>query len=185
MLLCQTDPWVAAVAAAKEHGFVKAAVNSINLIAGQGVQGDAHCGCQVQHLYDQAKDPGRPNLRQVHLIEEELIEYLQTLGFDIGSGELGENIRTRNVSLVDLDLGTRLNLGDDAVVEVTGLRTPCFKIDRFKRGLRRAVTAHRGGHSYVKAAAMAVVIESGAVGAGDPIAVKGRDDGLRVLLRPT
>src|SRR5205823_10523527 len=96
---------------------------------------------------DKAKDPARPNLRQVHLIEEQLIEHLQTLGFDIKRGELGENVMTRNVNLIELGAGARLKLGNDAVVEITGLRAPCVKIERFKKGLRRAVTAHRGGHA--------------------------------------
>jgi MOSC domain-containing protein YiiM len=175
---------VVAIAAAEKHTFLKEVRSSIRLVAGRGIQGDAHCGRCVQHLHDKAKDSGRPNLRQVHLIEEELIDHLQALGFDIGPGDLGENVRTRNISLVELDLGTRLKLGDDAVVEITGLRTPCIKIDRLKSGLRRAVTANRCGHDYMKSAVMAVVIESGTVGVGNHITVTGPEDGSRLLLGP-
>ena len=135
----QKSPYVAAVAASKKHSFRKEERNAVRLIAGRGIHEDAHCGTYVQHLYDKAKDPARPNLRQVHLIEEELIEHLQTLGFDIKRGELGENVMTRNVNLIELGAGARLKLGNDAVVEITGLRVPCVKIERFKKGLRRAV----------------------------------------------
>src|SRR5947207_13940928 len=86
---------VAAVAAAKNHTFRKEERMAVRLIAGHGIQGDAHCGATVQHLYDKAKGPSRPNLRQVHLMEFELIEHLRTLGFEIGAGELGEILTTR------------------------------------------------------------------------------------------
>ena len=165
--MMQRSPCVAAVAASKKHAFRKEEKNAIRLIAGCGIQEDSHCGPYVQHLYDNAKDPTRPNLRQVHLIEEELIGHLQTLGFDIKGGELGENVMTRNLNLVELGAGARLKLGDAAVVEITGLRAPCVKIEQFKKGLRRAVTAHRSGHVYMKSAVMAVVLESGTVRVGD------------------
>jgi MOSC domain-containing protein YiiM len=138
----------------------------------------------VQHLYDKAKDPARPNLRQVHLIEEELIEHLQTFGFDIKAGELGENVTTRNLNLVELIAGTRMKLGKNAVLEITGLRAPCIKIERFKKGLRRAVTANHGGYVYMKSAVMAVVIEGGTVRVGDGIEVRSPGAGPRIPLRP-
>jgi MOSC domain-containing protein YiiM len=180
----QANPYVAAVAAAKKHTFNKGEKNGIWLIAGRGIQGDAHCGATVQHLYDKTKDASRPNLRQVHVIEAELIDHLQTLGFDVSVGELGENVVTRNIDLVELHAGTRLKLGEDAIIEITGLRAPCFKIERFKTGLRRALTAHRCGQAYMRSAVMAVVIESGTIRAGDKIQVKGRGDGSRIPLRP-
>jgi MOSC domain-containing protein YiiM len=180
----QENPYVAAVAAAEKHTFDKKEKNSIWLIAGRGIQGDAHCGATVQHLYDKAKDASRPNLRQVHVIEAELIDHLQTLGFDVNVGELGENVVTRNIDLVELHAGTRLKLGEDAIIEITRLRAPCFKIERFKTGLRRVLTAHRRGQAYMRSAVMAVVIESGTIRAGDKIQNKGRGGGRRTLLRP-
>jgi MOSC domain-containing protein YiiM len=177
-------PWVAAVATAPQHGFCKQAKGAITLTAGRGVEEDAHCGATVQHLYDKAKDPARPNLRQVHLIEEELIEDLRTVGFDIEVGAFGENVRIRNLKLTGLPVGTRLKLGEQVILAVTGLRAPCLKIDRFKIGLRRAVTARRDGHAYVKSAVMAVVIEGGIVRVGDEIHLERCRDGPRIPLRP-
>lgn len=180
----QDSPYVAAVAAAEKHTFNKEEKNGIWLVAGRGIPGDAHCGTTVQHLYDKAKDASRPNLRQVHVIEAELIDRLRTLGFDIKVGELGENVVTRNIDLVELHAGARLKLGEDAIIEITGLRAPCFKIERFKTGLRRILTAHRRGEAYMPSAVMAVVIESGAIRAGDKIQVKDRGNRRRIPLRP-
>ena len=128
------SPYVAAVAASNKHTFRKEERNAIRVVAGRGIQDDTHCGPYVQHLYDKAKDPGRPNLRQVHLIEEDLIEHLQTLGFEIKGGELGENVTTRNLNLIELGACAGLKLGDDAVVEITGLRARASR----SSGLRRA-----------------------------------------------
>src|SRR6185436_16424798 len=81
-------PLVAAVAASDRHGFHKQVCPAITLVKGFGVEGDAHGGATVQHLYDKAKNPCRSNLRQVHLVEEELILELKALGFCIAAGTL-------------------------------------------------------------------------------------------------
>jgi MOSC domain-containing protein YiiM len=72
-----------------------------------------------------ARDARRPNLRQVHLLHAELLDALRCAGFEVSPGVLGENVTTRGVDLLALPTGTRLHLGDAAVVEVTGLRDPC------------------------------------------------------------
>ena len=178
------NPYVAAVAAAKKHTFSKEINSTITLMAGLGVQGDAHCGAYVQHLYDIGRDPSRPNLRQVHLIEQELIDQVKGLGFDIGPGDLGENITTRHVRLLELQAGSVLQLGTDAIIQVTGLREPCAKIDRLQRGLRKAVTAKRGAQAYMKGAVMGVVIAPGTVSVGDVIRIIQVTTGRRFALRP-
>ena len=81
------------------------------------------------------KDPTRPNLRQLHLVQSELIEELNATGFDVRPGDLGENITTGQIDLPALPQGTLLRLGHTAIVEITGLRTPCVKIERFRKGL--------------------------------------------------
>src|SRR5947208_7047769 len=113
---------ISAVAAGKKHRFSKEIQSTITLLAGLGVESDAHCGAYVQHLYDKAKDPRRPNLRQVHLVEQELLEHLGTLGFAITPGQLGENITTLHINLPRLDEGTILQLGTTALVRITRLR---------------------------------------------------------------
>ena len=120
---------VAGVFVSGSHTFSKRERQSITLLPGLGIEGDAHCGSTVQHLSDRKKYPNRPNLRQLHLIQTELIEELNATGFDVRSGDLGENITTRQIDLPALPQGRLLRIGDTAVVEITGLRTPCSKIE--------------------------------------------------------
>src|SRR5262245_6850351 len=75
-------------------------------------------------------------MRQVHLIRAELFHELRQAGYLVGPGDLGENVTTAGLNLEQLPLGTKVHLGGSAVVELTGLRTPCSLIDRFQRGLR-------------------------------------------------
>jgi MOSC domain-containing protein YiiM len=177
-------PLVAAVAASGRHGFRKEVCPTITLVQGFGVEGDAHGGATVQHLYDKAKEPYRPNLRQVHLVEEELILELNALGFCVAAGDLGENITTRYVRLAELDTGAVLELGSRARIQITGLRSPCVKIERLETGLRRAVTRTSTGPAAVKRAVMAVVVASGTVSAGDAIRIVEQMRGARKWLCP-
>jgi MOSC domain-containing protein YiiM len=98
------------------------------------VQGDAHAGVTVQHRSRVAKDPTQPNLRQVHLMPEELFREVSKAGFAVAPGDLGENITTAGIDLLGLPVGTLLHLGSEAAVEVTGLRNPCLQIDDFQHG---------------------------------------------------
>jgi hypothetical protein len=130
---------VSAVSRDTTHNFTKPNVDSIELVASLGVKGDAHWGETVQHLVRVREDPSKPNLRQVHLIHGELHDELRARGFAVGPGTIGENITTRGLDLLSLPRGTRLHIGADAVVEITGLRTPCRQIERFQAGLLAAV----------------------------------------------
>jgi MOSC domain-containing protein YiiM len=164
---------VVAVACAGGHGFSKPPVRSIRLLAGLGVEGDAHAGVTVKHRSRVARDPSQPNLRQVHLIHAELFGELAEAGFAVGPGELGENVTSSGIDLLGLPAGTRLLLGDTAVVEVTGLRNPCLQLDRFRPGLMAAVLGRDAeGGRVRKAGVMAVVLSGGDVRAGHAIRVE-------------
>jgi hypothetical protein len=130
---------VVAVAADRGHHFSKPLRDSIDLVQGLGVEGDAHAGPHVRHRYLARRRPRLPNLRQVHLIPIEIFVELQTAGYDVGPGELGENITVAGLELERLPLGTVIRLGTTAAVELTGLRTPCVLIDRFQPGLKSRV----------------------------------------------
>jgi MOSC domain-containing protein YiiM len=146
---------------------------SIELIAGLGVAGDAHAGVSVKHRSRVARDPGQPNLRQVHLIHSELHQELAAAGFQLAPGQMGENITTRGVNLLGLPAGTRLRLGESAVVEITGLRNPCAQLDGIQPGLMAAVLDHDADGNLVrKAGVMAICLQSGQVRPGDPILVE-------------
>ena len=152
-----------------EHRFTKPRRESITLVAGLGVEGDAHFGATVQHLSRVRRDPTQPNLRQVHLIHSELFDEVTA---EIAPGELGENVTTEGVDLLELPRGTRLRLGPEAVVELTGLRNPCLQIDGFEPGLlKQVVGTDAEGRTIRKAGVMAVVIAGGVVKPGDAIAV--------------
>ena len=169
-----TGPRVEAVCRDAAHRFSKPCREGIRLLAGLGVEGDAHCGERVRHRSRVARDPSQPNLRQVHLIAAELHEELRAAGFGIAPGEMGENITTRGLDLPGLPQGTRLHLGATAVLEVTGLRNPCAQLNRFRPGLMAAVLGRdAAGRLLRKAGVMAVVLEGGEVRPGD---------GLRAVL---
>jgi MOSC domain-containing protein YiiM len=166
------DPFVVAVARDGQHRFSKDVVDEIRLLAGLGVEGDAHCGRTVQHLSRVRRQPGAPNLRQVHLVAAELLDELSAAGFEVAPGRIGENVTTRGVDLIALPRGTRLTLGADAVVEVTGLRNPCVQLDRYQDGLMGAVLDRDAdGELIRRAGVMGVVVSGGMVRPGDPIAV--------------
>ncbi|WP_206518008.1 MOSC domain-containing protein [Rhodococcus sp. X156] len=159
---------------AAKHAFSKTNQDAIRLLAGLGVDGDAHAGATVQHRWAASRTPTAPNLRQVHLLQAELHDELRAEGFEVAPGALGENVTTRGVDLLALPTGTRLSLGAESVVELTGLRNPCVLIDRFQPGLRRAVSDrdHRGRIVRRKAGVMAVVLVGGQVQPGDPVVVE-------------
>ncbi len=174
---------VVSVSACKSHGVGKTPQLSIRLIAGQGVEGDAHCGEKVKHRSRARFNSGLPNLRQVHLIHAELLDELNAKGFDITPGELGENILTRGLDLLAMAKGTRLSFPSGAAVELTGLRNPCIQLERHKAGLMEAVL-DRGtdGEIIRKCGVMAVVLKGGEAMAGDAIQIASAAEGS--ALRP-
>jgi len=164
---------VTAVHRSATHTMSKPTQASIRLLEGLGVEGDAHHGATVKHRSRVKRDPTAPNLRQVHLIHAELHEELARAGFKIVAGQMGENITTRGVDLLGLPTGTRLHLGDSAVVEVTGLRNPCHQLDGIQPGLMEAtLERHATGALVRKAGIMAIVLVGGEVHAGDTLRVE-------------
>jgi MOSC domain-containing protein YiiM len=161
---------VLAVSASPAHGFHKQSQTQIRLLAGLGVEGDAHCGVTVKHRSRVAQNPNQPNLRQVHLMHSELFDELAAAGFTVAPGELGENITTHGIDLLSLPVGARLHLGEAAIVELTGLRNPCAQIESFQKGLLTAVLGRdESGNLVRKAGVMGIVLTSGIVQPGDAI----------------
>jgi MOSC domain-containing protein YiiM len=163
---------VVAVNRSATHTLTKGNTGAIRLLAGLGVEGDAHAGTTVKHRSRVARDPTQPNLRQVHLIHSELQDELRRRGFEIDPGQMGENVTTRGIDLLGLPTGARLRLGAEAVVEVTGLRNPCAQLDTIAPGLLAAVLDHdAAGNLIRKAGVMGIVLTGGDVHPGDPIIV--------------
>ncbi len=164
---------VTAVSRSLMHSFSKSNQESIRLLTGLGVEGDAHLGAKVQHRSRVAKDPNQPNLRQVHLIHAELHDELRERGFDVFAGQMGENITTRGIDLLGLPTRARLHIGKTAVVEITGLRNPCYQLDDFQAGLMKAVLdKDEQGNLVRKAGVMGIVVADGEVGVNDTIRVE-------------
>lgn len=161
---------ISAVHARPEYGFSKITRDQVRLIEGLGVEGDVHAGVTVKHRSRMRRDPAVPNLRQVHLIHAELIAELQAKGFDVKPGDMGENITTKGIDILALPRGTRLHLGESAVIEITGLRNPCSQLNDFRPGLTEAVLERRADGTLIrKAGIMSIVIAGGIVRPGDEI----------------
>jgi hypothetical protein len=163
---------VLAVAARNGHGLGKTLCATIMLIAGEGVQGDAHRGVTVKHRSRVAKDPSQPNLRQVHLIHAELLDELGSKGFTVKAGELGENILTLGFDLLALPTGTILQFPSGAQLKITGLRNPCHQINWHTPGLMDALLDKSDDGSLVrKGGVMAVVLAGGLISEKDEIKI--------------
>ena len=163
---------IVGVARSARHRFSKDPTDAITLVEGLGVEGDAHAGTTVKHRSRVAKNPNQPNLRQVHLLHSELLDDLNRRGFPIVAGALGENVTTQGIDLLSLPVGTKLHLGDAAIVELTGLRNPCVQIENFHEGLLAAVLERDAqGRVHRKAGVMAIVLAGGDVTPGDTVRV--------------
>ena len=165
---------VIAVSTSPVHNFSKENQESVKLIKGLGIDGDAHKGEKTQHLYQVRNKPDQPNLRQVHLIHSELHAELEKEGFKILPGQMGENITTKGIDLLHLPVGTKLHLGPEAIVEVTGLRNPCYLLDKFKPHLKEACIGRddEGKITERKSGIMSGVLEGGIVKPNDVIRVE-------------
>ena len=164
---------VVAVSKSATHTMSKPNVDSIYLLAGLGVEGDAHAGVTVKHRSRVAQDPTQPNLRQVHLIHSELHDEIRALGFEIVPGQMGENITTKGIQLLDLPRHTRLHIGENAVIEIIGLRNPCQQLNGLQEGLMQAVLGRDENNNLVrKAGVMGIVVQSGVVYPDDRIVIE-------------
>ena len=107
------------------------------------------------------------------MVQSETHDELRAAGFDVSAGQMGENILTRGVYLLGLPTGTRLYLGEVAVVELTGLRNPCAQLDRFQPGLMAALLGRdEDGNLIRKAGVMGIVTVGGDIHPGDEIRIE-------------
>ena len=179
-----THPQILSVNRSPGYTLIKPAEPSITLLAGLGVEGDAHMGTTVKHRSRVAKDPTQPNLRQVHLIHAELHDEFAAKGMPVLPGQMGENVTTRGLDILGLPKGTRLQLGAEAVIEITGLRNPCHQLNNIHDGLLNAcIDKDPEGNIIRKAGVMAIVLKGGVVHAGDLIQVT-LPEGDHVPLQP-
>lgn len=101
---------IESIAVSKKKGTPKTGVESAELLVDHGLKGDAHAG---------------PWHRQVSFLAAESIEKARDRGLDVGFGDFAENIATRGINWLEIPIGTRVNLGDSAVVEITQIGKEC------------------------------------------------------------
>ena len=184
MAIANETPAVIAVARDDAHRFSKPLREEITLVAGHGVEGDAHAGPTMIRRVRYRPTETLPNLRQVHLIHHELFDEIAAEGFAVAPGQLGENVTTRGVDLLALPRGTRIRLGDDAEVEITGLRNPCKQINAFQAGLMKRLLARGPDGQVVRlVGVMAIVLSDGVVRTGDALSIT-LPEGEHEALRP-
>jgi hypothetical protein len=160
---------IKALSRSATHTMSKQNVDSLNILKGLGVENDAHQGITVKHRSRVARDPSQANLRQVHLLHAELFAEVAKKGFTVTAGQMGENITTTGIDLLNLPKGTILRIGA-VELEVTGLRNPCMQIDGLQNGLLKAVLdTDPDGHLIRKAGIMTIVREGGEIQVGDTI----------------
>lgn len=162
---------VVAVCRNEKPGLPKPVVDEVTLIEDWGVEGDYHAGKLVRHRYLAKKDPTQPNVRQVLLIDTQILAELKQEGIDINSGMLGDNMTVEGLAVMSIPLGTKLEVGE-ALLEVTEVRVPCSQLNGMDKRLLKASVIKEGGKKHFRAGIMARVLKGGRVRAGDQIVVR-------------
>ncbi|HHW41730.1 MAG TPA: MOSC domain-containing protein [Syntrophomonadaceae bacterium] len=139
---------IIAVCTSRNTGERKKNIGRGTLIAGHGLEGDAHAG---------------PWHRQVSLLAIESIRKMQEKGLDVGPGDFAENITTEGIELVTLPLGTKLRLGSEAVGEVTQIGKECHT--------RCAIYRQAGDCVMPREGIFIRVLQGGPIEVGDPIEI--------------
>ncbi len=100
---------IEAVCTSDRKGIPKTPVDEIRLVEEHGVDGDAHAGSD----------------RQVSLLCRSSIDKMRALGLDVGPGAFADNLTIDGLTPEDLQLGTRLGIGAEVLVEVTQIGKEC------------------------------------------------------------
>ena len=101
--------------------------------------------------------------RAICIYSEELYAWLREQGINVSNGDVGENFTTRGLDLQALDVGSRLRVGADCVIELTDVRAPCRQLKQWDERMPRLIAGRSGW--------VAKVVREGVVKPGDPIEV--------------
>jgi MOSC domain-containing protein YiiM len=121
------------------------AVVSASLLTGVGLEGDKHAEAKSR--------------RQVLLVDRETLDALGLL-----PGSIKENLTVEGLNVMSLPPGTQIRLGADALVEITSVCEPCFRMDEIRLGLKGQLVGRRGMN--------AVVVRGGTINVSDPISIE-------------
>jgi MOSC domain-containing protein YiiM len=119
-------------------------VASAMLETGVGLVGDKHAGAASK--------------RQVLLADREALDAL-----GIAPGTIKENVTVEGLNVMRLPVGTRVRIGAQAVLEVTSICEPCFRMDEIRPGLRAELEGRRGMNTRV--------VDGGPIAVGDAVLV--------------
>ena len=102
--------------------------------------------------------------RQVSLLALESIAKMRAAGLTVGPGDFAENLTTGGIELNILPIGTRLRVGDEALLEVTQIGKVCHT---------RCAIYHQAGDCVMpKEGIFARVLQGGPVRSGDVLRVE-------------
>jgi MOSC domain-containing protein YiiM len=101
--------------------------------------------------------------RQVSLLAMESIEKMRKMGFNVGPGDFAENITCEGIELLSLPIGTRLNLGNEIILEISQIGKECHA--------GCAIFKQTGKCIMPKEGVFARVIKGGPVKTGDSITI--------------
>lgn len=120
-------------------------VDEATLITGIGLDGDKHAVAS--------------STRQVLLVDQEALDEV-----GVAPGTIKENLTVEGLHVMGLPVGTRLLLGDAALLEITKVCEPCFRMDEIRMGLKDELVGRRG--------MVSIVARGGRIRIGDPIVVE-------------
>ena len=141
---------IVAVCTSSTKGTRKTTVSEGTAKKGVGFLGDAHA------------DPCTH--RQISLLAVESVEKMRGLGLDVGPGDFAENLTTKGIDLLSLPMGTRLAVGNKAVLELTQFGKECHTKCAIFRQVGTCVMPTEG--------VFARVIHGGVIRTGDPIRIQ-------------
>lgn len=134
-------------AAPSEEAYTRIPLQQAQLVAGHGIEGDTKGG----------------GTRHLNLMSAQALQELSGEGFRTAPGQMGEQLILSGVELDTLPAGTRLQIGDEACVELTEPRTGCGKFERNQEKLRQDAAGRLG--------MMAQVVVGGSIAIGDPVKI--------------
>lgn len=164
----QNDGSVVAVCKKAQPGLPKLEVDAVQLIENYGIEGDYHAGDYVRHRYLAKKDPSKPNLRQVLLVDTSILAEIARNNIHLKPGMLGENILVDGIAVMTLPIGSQFEIGE-AVLEITEVRNPCHQLNEMHPRLREAVETKVKGQVRYNAGMLARILIGGWVRPGDVV----------------
>jgi len=149
-------------------GIPKHVCTQIRLIADFGIEGDYHAGQFIRHRYLAKKNPAAPNHRHVLLADERTIREIALSGISVLAGQLGENILLSDIGLMQLPIGTQLQIGS-SIIELTEIRQPCDQLNAIHPDLLACVMPDKNDPKTYNAGMFGIVLQSGNLSAAEPV----------------